>query len=138
MFFFTAKEGPEKEFFDYQYNQFAKKRAELKINDEEYSVTGKKGKAEAARLTELENRLGDYRKWLLSLKILDPACGSGTFLNAALKKLRQEHTLVDYYHGRIRQNEMNFSEIDNAILENNIYGVDINEESVEIAKLSLW
>lgn len=115
-----------------------KKRVELKINDEEYSVTGKKGKAEAARLTELENRLEDYRKWLLSLKILDPACGSGAFLNAALKKLRQEHTLIDYYHGRIRQNEMNFSEIDNAILENNIYGVDINEESVEIAKLSLW
>jgi len=27
---------------------------------------------------------------------------------------------------------------DKAILENNIYGVDINEESVEIAKLSLW
>ncbi|MBP5450619.1 MAG: Eco57I restriction-modification methylase domain-containing protein, partial [Treponema sp.] len=115
-----------------------KKRAELKINDDEYSVSGKKGKAEAARLTELEDRLEDYRKWLLSLKILDPACGSGAFLNAALKKLRQEHTLVDYYHGRIRQNEMNFSEIDNAILENNIYGVDINEESVEIAKLSLW
>jgi hypothetical protein len=23
--FFTAKEGPEKEFFDYQYNQFARK-----------------------------------------------------------------------------------------------------------------
>lgn len=115
-----------------------KKRTEFKINDNEYSVTGKKGKAEAARLTELENRLEDYRKWLLSLKILDPACGSGAFLNAALKKLRQEHTLIDYYHGRIRQNEMNFSEIDNAILENNIYGVDINEESVEIAKLSLW
>lgn len=121
-----------------------KKRTELKINDDEYSViescetTGKKGKAEASRLTELENRLEDYRKWLLSLKILDPACGSGAFLNAALKKLRQEHTLIDYYHGRIRRNEMNFSEIDNAILENNIYGVDINEESVEIAKLSLW
>ena len=27
---------------------------------------------------------------------------------------------------------------DNSILENNLYGVDINEESVEITKLSLW
>ena len=33
---------------------------------------------------------------------------------------------------------MVLSEVENAILENNIYGVDINEESVEIAKLSLW
>lgn len=31
-----------------------------------------------------------------------------------------------------------FSDIENTILENNIYGVDLNEESVEIAKLSLW
>jgi type II restriction/modification system DNA methylase subunit YeeA len=29
-------------------------------------------------------------------------------------------------------------ELVKAILENNIYGVDINEESIEIAKLSLW
>ncbi len=33
---------------------------------------------------------------------------------------------------------MVFSEVQNAILENNLFGVDINEESVEIAKLSLW
>ena len=31
-----------------------------------------------------------------------------------------------------------FLDIENTILENNIYGVDLNEESVEIAKLSLW
>src|SRR5690606_39090993 len=33
---------------------------------------------------------------------------------------------------------MILSEVENSILENNLYGVDINEESVEIAKLSLW
>jgi tRNA1(Val) A37 N6-methylase TrmN6 len=31
-----------------------------------------------------------------------------------------------------------FPNIENAILENNLYGVDINEESVEIARLALW
>ena len=30
------------------------------------------------------------------------------------------------------------AEVQNDILENNLFGVDINEESVEIAKLSLW
>jgi tRNA1(Val) A37 N6-methylase TrmN6 len=30
------------------------------------------------------------------------------------------------------------SDVENSILENNIYGVDLNDESVEIAKLSLW
>ncbi len=31
-----------------------------------------------------------------------------------------------------------FPNIENTVLENNIFGVDLNEESVEIAKLSLW
>ena len=31
-----------------------------------------------------------------------------------------------------------FAYFENDILENNLYGVDINEESVEIAKLALW
>ena len=33
---------------------------------------------------------------------------------------------------------MVFADIETTILENNIFGVDLNEESVEIAKLSLW
>ena len=116
----------------------AQKREELGINDTEFAPVQGKGKAANTKTTELEKRLESYRSWLLSLKILDPACGSGAFLNAALKQLRQEHTLIDYYWSRIRKGELNFSEIDNTILENNLYGVDINEESVEIAKLSLW
>ena len=31
-----------------------------------------------------------------------------------------------------------FHDVENFILENNLYGVDINEESVEIAQLALW
>ncbi len=31
-----------------------------------------------------------------------------------------------------------FQDIENSILEHNLYGVDINEESVEIAQLALW
>jgi len=31
-----------------------------------------------------------------------------------------------------------FPKIENVILENNLYGVDINEECVEIAKLAPW
>ena len=111
------------------------KKEELKINDEEF-VSGKKYKSK--ELKELDQQLVDYRTWLLSLKILDPACGSGAFLNAALRKLRNEHKFIDSLWRKIHQDELYFDEIDNTILENNLYGVDINEESIEIAKLSLW
>jgi len=75
---------------------------------------------------------------LLSLTICDPACGSGAFLNAALVFLIAEHKLIDEMSAKLHGGSIVFSEIENAILENNLYGVDINDESVEIARLSLW
>lgn len=111
------------------------KKEELKINDSEYTFDKKFQKK---TIEQLDDRLNKYREWLLSLKILDCACGSGAFLNSALRELRKEHTLIDYFWSKIHKNELNFSQIDNAILENNLYGVDINDDSIEITKLSLW
>lgn len=87
---------------------------------------------------ELDNLLQDYKKWLLGLKILDPACGSGAFLNEALDFLIKEHKTIDDMSAQILQNFTRLTDTDKEILEHNLYGVDINDESVEIAKLSLW
>ncbi len=84
------------------------------------------------------DKLQEYRAFLLSLKICDPACGSGAFLNAALSYLVQEHALIDELTAKVYGDDIVFQEVENDILENNLYGVDINEESVDIAKLSLW
>lgn len=110
------------------------KKAELGINDETFAQK-RRNKSQKASLDE---KLKAYRQWLLSLKICDPACGSGAFLNAALQFLKAEHTLIDQLNARLYGDSLIFQEVENAILENNLYGVDINEESVEIAKLSLW
>lgn len=110
------------------------KKEELGIKDSAFSKSKKTSKEK----DELNKKLEDYKQWLLSLKILDPACGSGAFLNAALKQLKIEHTLIDYYRAKIYGDTMIFQDVENDILEKNIFGVDINEESVEIAKLSLW
>lgn len=83
--------------------------------------------------------------------ILDPACGSGAFLVAAMK------TLIRIYGGvigqarflgdadlkrRVAQIERNHPNIDyyikKSIITNNLYGVDIMEEAVEIARLRLF
>ncbi|MDO4959648.1 MAG: N-6 DNA methylase [Prevotellaceae bacterium] len=83
-------------------------------------------------------RLTDYREWLLQITICDPACGSGAFLNAALRFLMEEHHRLDEMEASLTGSAIVFPNIENSILENNLYGVDINEESVEIARLALW
>ncbi|SFZ94730.1 TaqI-like C-terminal specificity domain-containing protein [Flaviramulus basaltis] len=82
--------------------------------------------------------LDTYRDWLLQITICDPACGSGAFLNQALDFLIKEHRYIDELKAKVLGGGFILSDIETTILENNIYGVDLNEESVEIAKLSLW
>src|SRR5690606_33576965 len=58
--------------------------------------------------------------------------------NQALDFLIKEHRYIDELKAKVLGGGLILSDIENTILENNIYGVDLNEESVEIAKLSLW
>jgi len=83
-------------------------------------------------------KLYEYRDYLLNLKILDPACGSGAFLNQALEFLIREHKNVDDYRRSYENEMLSLYDIEANILEHNLYGVDINEDAVEIARLSLW
>jgi hypothetical protein len=112
------------------------KKSELDIQEAEYEKE-RKGRQKAT-LKKLTKKLEDYRKWLLQITICDPACGSGAFLNQALEFLIAEHKYIDELQAKLFGDAMILSEVENAILENNIYGVDINDESVDIAKLSLW
>jgi len=110
------------------------KKAELKIEAETVVVNPRK-------LTKSEQSYKEtliaYREWLTHLKILDPACGSGAFLNQALEFLIREHTLIRDLLLPYEDLMIGY-EIEKSILEHNLYGVDINEDAVEIAKLSLW
>ncbi len=78
-----------------------------------------------------------YEDVLKNIKICDPACGSGAFLNQCFDYLHEE---MDFVLEMKTSYDMQYSifDIDKEILQNNLYGVDINPESVEITKLSLW
>ena len=132
------------------------KKEEIKLLDEDYVSThltpstpstpstgsGALGSVKSgyskAKKKDLLDKLTDYRNWLLDLTICDPACGSGAFLNQALEFLIAEHRYVDELQAKLLGDSLILSDIENSILERNIYGVDLNDESVEIAKLSLW
>lgn len=80
----------------------------------------------------------DYRKCLAELKIVDPACGSGAFLVATFDFMKAEYERVNKKIEALTNKPMDIFDTDREILTNNLYGVDINSESVEITKLSLW
>ena len=111
------------------------KKNELQINDEDYITDKKRIKK---TIKGLSDKLNEYRNWLLELTICDPSCGSGAFLNQSLDFLIKEHRYVDELQSKLFGDSLVLSDIENSILENNLFGVDINEESVEITKLSLW
>ena len=113
----------------------AEKKQHFGIVEEEYFSDQRRQLQTKKRLLD---QLQQYRDWLLQITILDPACGSGAFLNAALQFLMKEHKLIDEMEAKVAGSAIVFQDVENSILENNLYGVDINEESVEIAQLALW
>ncbi|HEV2532517.1 Eco57I restriction-modification methylase domain-containing protein [Phenylobacterium sp.] len=84
-----------------------------------------------------------YEDRLRRIRIVDPACGSGAFLISAFRRLLDERVALARQIARIRAGEALPEVVEEPpligeILENNIYGVDLNPASVEIAKLALW
>lgn len=111
------------------------KKAEFTILEEEYFTDKKRQQKTKIALLK---KLDDYRAWLHQITIIDPACGSGAFLNEALNFLIDEHQYIDELEAKLTGSSIAFTYHSESILENNLFGVDLNEESVEIAKLSLW
>ncbi len=65
---------------------------------------------------------------LKQIKILDPACGSGSFLTRTLKAVNEKYIDFSNPGGQATKSE---------ILLSNIYGVDLDSKAVELAKLNL-
>ena len=86
----------------------------------------------------------EYAFWLAwqlelgSIRVCDPACGSGAFLVAAFDVLKEAYTQLFFKLRELGPDELLTVDISHQILKSNLFGVDINAESIEITKLSLW
>ena len=98
---------------------------------------------------ELCSRL--LRDVLPTLSVLDPACGSGAFLVAAMKTLVNiyfavigripllRHPDLDRWKQDTEGAHKNLAyHVHKAVITDNLYGVDIMEEAAEIARLRLF
>jgi len=102
----------------YLSNHFDKEPMEQLVNDE---VTDD---------TYIKKHATDIKERLLQMKVLDPAIGSGAFPMGIL------HEMVQII-GNLNKAE-NTSKEKKLIIENSIYGVDIDGSAVDIAKLRFW
>ncbi len=94
-------------------------------------------------LGEYDGNLDELKEKIRKLRILDPACGSGAFLIQAVDMLmiisRAIHNTIGDNSNEQQQLDQNWE--DDAIrqiITENIYGVDLNRESADITKLSLF
>ncbi len=73
---------------------------------------------------------------LATLRIVDPACGSGAFLIEAFEQLHAAYSQAKARLTELRGHKL--FDVDRQILQHNLYGVDLNDEAVDICRLSLW
>ena len=84
---------------------------------------------------------------LLKIKILDPAIGSGAYpvrmmqelvlIQKALAEKLQQGTFRNVFENKLEHPHCEF-DLKLSIIQNNLYGVDIDTFAVEIAKLRFW
>jgi hypothetical protein len=72
---------------------------------------------------------------LASVKVCDPAVGSGAFLVGMMAEIVRIRNILSNYINDPERNNYNFKR---ECIEDSLYGVDIDPGAVEIAKLRLW
>jgi len=78
----------------------------------------------------------EKKKALLSIKVLDPACGSGHFLLAAARRLGKKLAQVET--GEDEPSPERVREAVREVIAHCIYGVDKNPLAVELCRVALW
>ncbi len=102
---------------------------ESQIDHETDPETGKIKYRIANRPKEQTRKPKNLKEW----KIIDPACGSGNFLIYTFS------LLYDLYLDRIENFGAEYSkkDIPAMIIENNLYGVDLDERAVQLSQIAL-
>jgi hypothetical protein len=77
-------------------------------------------------------------KRFFSIKVLDPACGSGAFLISALQVIWQKYNQLHHLFEKYDYNFTKESNLTTKIILRHIYGNDLDENALKIAALNLW
>ena len=83
--------------------------------------------------TKAREQLDAFRQRLASVKVLDPACGSGNFLYIALRSLLDlEREVIDFAA------EQGWHGLTPTVRPDQMLGLEINHYAAELARTALW
>ena len=103
-------------------------RREWETVRQEANALADAGREDAARLS-----LESFRARLASVKVLDPACGSGNFLYTALRSLLDlEKQVIDFNDAK------GWEDMYPLVQPNQMLGLEINPYATELARTALW
>jgi type I restriction-modification system DNA methylase subunit len=111
----------------------------IKLLEKNFSIRlkGIDAKTEKNRVTAFaQNAIEELR----NIKVVDPACGSGAFLIRAFDCLEDKYSeildVLEIHEPKLAEELRD--KVSDFILHDNLFGVDLSPEAVEIAQLALW
>ncbi len=128
------------------FTSFIVQHTVVELIDERFVAAAKKHGLDPARPEETGKPkkvlayLEDCLEILRAFKVCDPACGSGAFLIKAYDVFEERYgTLLEHMlrYDKPRADELR-DQVPDIILNENLYGVDLSEQAIEITQLALW
>lgn len=96
-------------------------------------------RVESDELNFKPSELQDALDWLFEVRAVDPACGSGAYLLMLLQRLFELVDRLEVSRDKRRNpGQKHLYETKLRLLQRCVYGVDMNETAVRIARLRLW
>ena len=97
-----------------------------------------KGKAFDEKMAEARNELTQFHHQLCSLRVLDPACGSGNFLYVTLEHLKRLEGEVINQLEAFGQTQDSLGLEGETVTPQQLLGIELNERAAALAELVLW
>ena len=89
--------------------------------------------ADESRIQEAQRLVDAFLARLRSVRVLDPACGSGNFLYVTLRMLKdlEKEILIECRHRGLREFELQVG-------PNQLFGIEINPYAFDLAQMTVW
>ncbi len=96
------------------------------------------GKAHELKLIEARNEIKKFLHELCTLRVLDPACGSGNFLYVTLEHLKRLEGEVINQLEALGEKQASLGMEGETVSPRQLLGIELNERAAALAELVLW